>query len=224
MEKLTPTILRGIVIASAWGKNGEVTAVDIADFNERRYRVADDRTGIALRSCLKKRIIAKGILTKENNRHPSKFSTTGYEGYKVSLKLVREGIEEYDPVYLSNSEDVYEFMQEIEDNDRESFYSIHLDSKNKIMSCEEVSRGGGASTTVCPREVFKAAVLTSAQGLVFVHNHPSGDPRPSPEDLAVSRKLYDCGELLGIKVFDSVIVGKGSYYSLGDNKQLNKLD
>jgi DNA repair protein RadC len=159
-------------------------------------------------------------MTDENSRKPSKFGDTGYEGYKVSVKLVREGVEEYDPVYISNSRDVYEFIQDIEDNDRESFYSIHLDNKNKIISCEEVSRGGAASATVHPREVFKAALLTSAQGLVLVHNHPSGDSTPSPEDLAVSRRLYDCGELLGINVLDSVIVGNGSYYSFGDRKQL----
>jgi hypothetical protein len=73
---------------------------------------------------------------------PSRFSKSGYKGYKASVKLVRDGIEEYDPVKLSNSGDVYEFMHDLEDNDRECFYSIHLDSKYKVMSCEETFKGG----------------------------------------------------------------------------------
>lgn len=153
-------------------------------------------------------------------KQPSRFGPVGYEGYRVKVRLVRENVDEYDPVKLMNSKDVYQFMRDIKDNDRESFYSIHLDSKNTVISCEEVARGSGSACTVHPREVYKAAILSSAQAMVLVHNHPSGDPVPSPDDHAIIKKLYDCGELLGIKVHDSIIVGDDSYYSFADNGQL----
>ena len=157
--------------------------------------------------------------TKKERRFSS-FGSSGYQGYKIGLRLVREGLEDYEPVTLSSSRQVYEFMREIEENDRESFYSIHLDGRNKVISCEEVAKGSGGSCPVSPKEVYKAALLTSAQAVIFVHNHPTGDPVPSTQDCDISQTLYDCGQLLGIKVLDNVIIGSGSYYSFADRGEL----
>ena len=91
---------------------------------------------------------------------------------------------------------------------RESFYAIHLDTKNRILCLDQVSVGSLSASIVHPREVFKSALLSSAAGMVFVHNHPSGDPTPSAEDHKIHRRLIEAGELLGIRVLDHLIIGR----------------
>jgi DNA repair protein RadC len=135
---------------------------------------------------------------------------------------VREGLEEYEPLPLCSSKDVYEFMRGLENLDREVFYSIHVDGRNNVLSCEEVAKGCQSSCPVHPREVYKAALLSAAEAVIFVHNHPSGDPAPSIQDRELTARLYECGELLGIKVLDSVIIGRGKYYSMADTGELTK--
>lgn len=98
---------------------------------------------------------------------------------------------------------------------REVFATIHLDSKNRILCVETVSVGCLTSAIVHPREVFKSALLSSAAAVVLVHNHPSGDPTPSREDLELTKRLKEAGELLGIRVLDHVIIGSG-HLSIAD--------
>jgi DNA repair protein RadC len=141
------------------------------------------------------------------------FDGETYRGYKISLKLVREGIDDYQPARIHSPTDVYQFMSEIKNNDRERFYSVHLDTNHSIVSCEEVSSGTVECTVVHPREVFKSALLCSSCGIILVHNHPSGTTEPSEQDKILTKRLYVCGELMGIQVFDSVIIGLDSYYS-----------
>ena len=146
-------------------------------------------------------------------RKRSLFDGSAYKGYRVSIRLVREGLEEYEPVRLETPEDVYRFMSELKDCDRERFYSLFFDNRNAVVSCEEISSGSPTSTICHPREVFKSALLCSSTAVIFVHNHPSGDPEPSFDDKAVVGRLYQCGDLLGIDVLDSIIIGNCSYYS-----------
>lgn len=143
----------------------------------------------------------------------SLFDGSDYKGYRVSIKLIREGLEEYEPVRLEGPEDVYNFMKELQDSDREKFYSLFLDGRHNVISCEEISSGSPNSTIVHPREVFKSAFLCSSTAVIFVHNHPSGAPEPSFEDKKIVGRLYQCGDLMGIDVLDSIIIGNGSYYS-----------
>ena len=89
-----------------------------------------------------------------------------------------------------------------------------MDSKGGVICAETVSVGELTSTLVHPREVFSQAVRKSAAAVVFVHNHPSGDPSPSREDLQTTDRLVACGELLGIKVIDHLIIGDGKYISI----------
>ena len=137
-----------------------------------------------------------------------------YRGYRVSVRLVRHGHRRYEPRKLTSPMQVYEFLSDLEHLDREVFYSLHLDGKHHLVSCEEVSKGTLTCSLVHPREVYKGAILSSAGGLIVAHNHPSGDPSPSGEDRSVARRLYQAGELLGIPLLDSVIIGHGRYHSM----------
>ena len=92
--------------------------------------------------------------------------------------------------------------------DRESFRVILLNTKNAFLKTCAVSLGSLNASVVEPREVFKAAITASAAGMILVHNHPSGDPTPSSEDIAITRRLVKAGELLGIAVHDHIILGR----------------
>ena len=101
-------------------------------------------------------------------------------------------------------------------HDREEFVIIGLDGKNRMQFLNSVSMGCLTSSIVHPREVFKAAILGNAASLILCHNHPSGDPTPSPEDVEITKRLVECGKLLGIAILDHVIIGENSYVSLAD--------
>ncbi|MGH7163739.1 MAG: RadC family protein, partial [Planctomycetota bacterium] len=101
----------------------------------------------------------------------------------------------------------------LRDKKREMFLVVLLDARHRILREEVVSEGSLTSSIVHPRDVFAPAVRESAGAVVLVHNHPSGDPRPSDEDVAVTRRLVHASELLGIRVLDHVIVGDGAYAS-----------
>jgi len=90
---------------------------------------------------------------------------------------------------------------------KEYFFTMHMDGKNRISCIDCVSIGSLNQCIVHPREVFKTALLSNAAAIILVHNHPTGDPSPSSEDIAITRRLKEAGELLGIKVLDHVIVG-----------------
>jgi DNA repair protein RadC len=99
--------------------------------------------------------------------------------------------------------------------DREVFAILLLDTKNTVLGLHVVSIGTLDSALVSPREVFKAALLASAASIILAHNHPSGDPTPSPEDKAVTKRLYDAGQLLQIDVLDHLVIGEsGQFRSL----------
>lgn len=88
-----------------------------------------------------------------------------------------------------------------------------LNTKQRVIGLHEVGRGTLDSCLVHPREVFKSAILGNAAGLILCHNHPSGDPTPSPDDLALCTRLRHAGEIVGIDLLDFLIIGDGRYYS-----------
>jgi DNA repair protein RadC len=109
---------------------------------------------------------------------------------------------------------VFEFFHhELRDNRKELFLTLLLDGKNRITRKVQVSEGCLNQAIVHPREVFAPAVRESAAAIIFIHNHPSGDPAPSREDREITRRLKEAGEILGIKVLDHIIIGDGSYFS-----------
>jgi len=118
-------------------------------------------------------------------------------------------------VRYSCAEEVFHhFHARLADQRREQFLLLLLDSKNRVIREERISEGSLTASIVHPREVFAPAVRESAAALLLVHNHPSGDPTPSREDLDVTRRLADAGTLMGVRVLDHVIIGRGRYVSL----------
>lgn len=108
---------------------------------------------------------------------------------------------------------VYDCFKFLMQETKEMFLCLHLDGKNRIIAVDLVSIGSLNQSLVHPREVFKTACLSNAASLVLIHQHPSGDPKPSPEDLSITRRLKEAGELLGISVLDHIIIGDGLYLS-----------
>ncbi|TDO83471.1 DNA replication and repair protein RadC [Halanaerobium saccharolyticum] len=90
---------------------------------------------------------------------------------------------------------------------------ILLDVKNKVIAVPEISRGGLSSSIVHPREVFKQAIRRSSAAMILVHNHPSGDPTPSTDDLSITKKLVKTGKIIGIEVMDHIIIAGDKYLS-----------
>ena len=111
------------------------------------------------------------------------------------------------------SESAAALMSVLQDEPSEVFVILCLTTKHRVIAYHEVSRGILDSTLVHPREVFRAAILANAAGIVAGHNHPSGDPTPSPDDIALTRRLAAAGEVLGVPLLDHIIVGDGRYYS-----------
>jgi len=159
---------------------------------------------------------------RRNNAELKESCFDGYEykGYKVRTKLVIEGHKEYKPLKLSSSSDVYSTFKKLVESDKEKFYSIFLDPKNKVIGVDMVSQGSMDSSPVHPREVYKSALLASAANVIFVHGHPSGDPEPSYSDKEITKILRQAGELLQITVLDHVIVGRDRFYSFADRGEL----
>ncbi len=105
------------------------------------------------------------------------------------------------------------FHHEFRDCKKECFLALLLDGKNRIIRRVQVSEGSLNQSIVHPREVFNPAVRESAAAVILAHNHPTGDPAPSQEDIAITRRLKEAGEIMGIRVLDHIIIGDGDYLS-----------
>lgn len=105
-------------------------------------------------------------------------------------------------------------MSELRYLRQEHLYSLLLDVKNKMIGKVLISKGGLSSSVVHPREVFKLAIKKSCASIILVHNHPSGEPNPSSNDIDITKRLYSVGEIIGIEVIDHIIIGDGKYISL----------
>jgi len=120
---------------------------------------------------------------------------------------------------ISCAEDVFNYFHErLKDEKQEHFYVLMLDTKNNIIGEHLISKGILDASIIHPREVFKPAIKNSAAKIILVHNHPSGDPKPSNEDLDITEKLMRTGEELDIKVLDNVIIGMEEFWSWKEEK------
>ncbi len=137
------------------------------------------------------------------------------------LRLIRENIVKPTRQVMS-AVDVYSVMRFLEKEDREKFYVLHLDAKNRILAMELVSIGTLTYSLVQPREIFKAAIVNNSCSIVCVHNHPSGDATPSPHDKDITAQLWYAGEILGISVMDHVIIGHGEFSRVITPKEENE--
>jgi len=120
---------------------------------------------------------------------------------------------------ITNAEDVFNlFHERLKDEKQEHFYTILLNNQNNIIKEEFISKGVLDAAIIHPREVFKPAIKNSTSKMILIHNHPSGNPNPSNEDLEITKKLIEAGKLLDIKVLDHVIIGNGSWWSWVEDK------
>ena len=116
---------------------------------------------------------------------------------------------------ITSPRDVYNLLgPSLREEKREHFVAILMDTKNGVLRTKTVSVGDLSSSVVHPREVFAEAIRHSAASLIVAHNHPSGDPTPSPDDISVTRRLQEAGELLGIELLDHVVLGDNRFVSL----------
>lgn len=116
---------------------------------------------------------------------------------------------------ISSPKDVSTYMMgQMKNLKKEYFKLIMLNTKNVIISVKDISIGNLNSSIVHPREVFIEAIKLSSASVILCHNHPSGDPTPSKEDILITKRLKECGTLLGIEVLDHVIIGNKAYVSL----------
>jgi DNA repair protein RadC len=115
---------------------------------------------------------------------------------------------------ISSAKDVFDYFHEkFKDEKQEHFYVLILNSQNHIIKEEFISKGVLDAAIIHPREVFKPAIKHSASKIILIHNHPSGNPKPSPEDLEVTKQLIEAGKLIDIKILDHVIIGNGEWWS-----------
>ncbi len=121
----------------------------------------------------------------------------------------------------SSARDIYNhFKKDLRKDSQESFYAVTLDNKHRIISKRLITLGTLNQSLVHPREVFASAIQLRAAAIIFVHNHPSGDPTPSNQDIAITQRLQDVGEIVGIKVLDHVIIGANTFFSFVDENLL----
>ena len=130
------------------------------------------------------------------------------------FELGRRLLQNKQSTLLLSPKDVWEELKDIRDNKKEHFVIFFLDTRNQEIKREIISIGSLNASLVHPREVFEPAVRYSAAQIIVAHNHPSGDPEPSKEDLEVTQKLVESGKILGIDVIDHVVVTKDRFLSL----------
>ncbi|CAM4219858.1 DNA repair protein RadC [Paenibacillus alkaliterrae] len=134
----------------------------------------------------------------------------------ISLRMVRERTSLfYESRVIRSPKDAADlFRQFIGDCDRESFCILCLNTKNEPTALHQVSVGSLNASLVHPRETFKLAILANSASIIACHNHPSGQPDPSPEDVELTGRLRDTGILIGIELLDHIILGDGTFVSM----------
>jgi len=132
--------------------------------------------------------------------------------------VVKEKLAEYEAFKepVKCSADIARISRElnIDISAEELFCMFCINAKGQIVAFHEVSHGDLCSSTTHPREIFKRAILNNAGSMIFVHNHPSGDPEPSEMDVETTKRLVECGDMLGIPVLDHIILGEDEYISM----------
>ena len=149
----------------------------------------------------------------------------------LSLKLIKAVADRYlskkiqHQDVVSNSRSLFQYLtHHMRDKDRECFETVFLDAKNRVISSETLFKGSLTASSVYPREVVRAALDHRAAALIFAHNHPSGDPDPSPEDIALTRQLVFACRTMGITVHEHLVIGNGTYFSFADQGLITQMN
>ena len=141
-------------------------------------------------------------------------------GLKIAQAVARRYLADrvVDKDFIRSSKEVLEYLQHnLRDKNREVFMVIYLNGRNQIIKMEEVFEGTLSKSAVYPREVVKRALDNEAAALVFVHNHPSGNPNPSKEDLTITNKLKEASQSIDVVVHDHLIIAGNEVYSFADH-------
>ncbi|GGG02558.1 UPF0758 protein YsxA [Paenibacillus albidus] len=134
-------------------------------------------------------------------------------GIELGRRMANSRLNE--PVTIRSPQDAAEILTEqLRYLQKEHFVCLFLNTKNHVLAQETLSMGSLNASIVHPREVFRAAIKCSSASIICAHNHPSGDPTPSPEDIALTKRLQQAGEIVGIDVLDHLIIGDSSFVSL----------
>lgn len=139
---------------------------------------------------------------------------------RVQLKTTRKPPN----ITLSSPQSVADYIREMQDYDRERFKVLYLDIRNRLLGVENVAEGTINASLIHPREVIKGSLLANASGVILAHNHPSGIPDPSREDIEITSKLYQAFKLMGIDVIDAIVIGQEGYYSFSEKGLLSTLE
>ena len=140
----------------------------------------------------------------------------------VKVAIVRDAENpNADRISITRPADALPLLKEIANSDREHFVCLHLDARNRVAAMETVSIGSLNASLVHPREIFKGAILSNAASLLLGHNHPSGDPTPSREDIELTRRLTQAAEIMGMEIVDHIIVcPDGRFLSMKESNLL----
>lgn len=139
----------------------------------------------------------------------------------IELSRRINDIKDINNIKLNNCELVYNYYKnKLNNNKQEHFYCIYLDNNKRVIKDKLLFLGSLNFSMVNPREVFKEAYLVNASAIICVHNHPSGNVLPSMQDIEITNKLIEIGNLLGIKIVDHIIIGKDKYYSFLQNHDI----
>jgi DNA repair protein RadC len=136
--------------------------------------------------------------------------------FELSKRLLKGKKEK---IYLTPQE-VWNELRDLRDNKKEHFVILYLDIRNQEIKRETISVGSLTASLVHPREVFEPAIKNYAAQVILAHNHPSGNPEPSDDDIKMTKRLKESGIILGIEVIDHIIIGKNKYFSFKDKKLL----
>ena len=123
--------------------------------------------------------------------------------------VIKEELNQYLKPFTryTSPEQVFNTFNFLRHETKEYFFSIHLDGKNRICCVDEVSVGSLNQSLVVAREVYKSALLSSAAAIIVLHNHPTGDPTPSREDIEITKRLKEAGDIIGVRLLDHIIIG-----------------
>ncbi len=135
--------------------------------------------------------------------------------FQIARRFVDQRLQPGQP-YRSSQDAFHHFHERLCDYRKEVFLALLLDSKNRLIREVQISEGSLSASIVHPREVFAPVLRESAAAVLFVHNHPSGDPTPSREDIDITKRLKEVGDLMGVRVLDHIIIGNGDFVSLAD--------
>ena len=130
---------------------------------------------------------------------------------ELGSRLFKEKPEQ--EIYIHSPEDTIKIISGLKNNKKENFVALYLDARNKLIYQETISIGSLNASIVHPREVFEPAIQYLAAQIILAHNHPSGDPEPSTEDLAITKRLVESGKILGIEITDHIILAKNGFIS-----------